>query len=45
VPSWLGEVRVAARPHKEATARWQRIIDGLAAAGDSQAAKLQQAEE
>jgi hypothetical protein len=45
MPSWLGEVRLAARPHTEATARWQRIIDGLAAAGDSRAAKLQQAEE
>jgi len=39
--SWLGEVRPAVRPHAETTARWQRIIDGLAAAGDSRAARLQ----
>jgi hypothetical protein len=41
---WLGDVRhVGLDGH--ATARWRRIVDGLASAGDRRAARLQAAEE
>lgn len=43
--SWLGELCPAVQGDAGATARWRRLIDGLAAAGDSRAARLQQAEE
>jgi hypothetical protein len=41
---WLGDVR-AALPGEADAARWRRVVDGLAAAGDNRAAGLQQAEE
>lgn len=41
---WLGDIR-AALPDEAGTARWQRLVDGLAAAGDNRAARLQQGEE
>jgi hypothetical protein len=41
---WLGDIR-AALPSEPDTARWRHLIDGLAAAGDNSAARLQQAEE
>jgi hypothetical protein len=45
LPGWLGEVRPAVQGDAGATARWRRLIDGLAAAGDSQASRVQQVEE
>jgi hypothetical protein len=42
---WLERVRASGIPNTESTARWRRIVDGLAAAGDDRAARLQQAEE
>jgi len=39
-PGWLGEIRTFVQDDA-ATARWRRIVDGLAAAGDSRAARLQ----
>ncbi len=45
LPSWLGEVRPAVQGDAGAAARWRRLVDGLAAAGDSRAARLQEAEE
>jgi hypothetical protein len=45
LPTWLGEIRPAIQSDTGATARWRRIVDGLAAAGDGRAARLQQAEE
>jgi len=45
LPTWLSEIRPATQASTAATARWRRIVDGLAAAGDSRAARLQQAEE
>lgn len=44
LPGWLGEIRPSTQDGA-AAARWRRIVDGLAAAGDSRAASLQQAEE
>jgi hypothetical protein len=41
---WLGEIR-GTLPGEEEAARWHRVVDGLAAAGDNRAARLQQAEE
>jgi hypothetical protein len=41
---WLGDVR-AALPGEADAARWRRVVDGLAAAGDNRAVRLQQAEE
>jgi hypothetical protein len=41
---WLGDLR-AALPGDAEAARWHRLVDGLAAAGDNHAARLQQAEE
>lgn len=41
---WLGDLR-AILPGEPGTGRWRRVIDGLAAAGDNSAARLQQAEE
>lgn len=41
---WLGDLR-AILPGEASTARWRRVVDGLAAAGDNRAARLQQAEE
>jgi hypothetical protein len=43
-PTWLSEIRPNLQQDPE-IARWRRIVDGLAAAGDSKAARLQQAEE
>lgn len=45
LPTWLAEIRPHLHEGAGAVSRWQRIVDGLAAAGDSRAAKLQQAEE
>ena len=41
---WLGDLRTIL-PGEADTARWRRVADGLAAAGDNRAARLQQAEE
>jgi hypothetical protein len=41
---WLGQIRGTLSGDAE-TARWHRVVDGLAAAGDNRAARLQQAEE
>ena len=41
---WLGDLRTIL-PGEAGTARWRRVVDGLAAAGDNRAARLQQAEE
>jgi hypothetical protein len=41
---WLGDIRTILPGAAEA-ARWRRMVDGLAAAGDNRAARLQQAEE
>lgn len=41
---WLASVRTAL-PGEAGAARWRRIVDGLAAAGDDRAVRLQQAEE
>jgi hypothetical protein len=41
---WLGDIQDAL-PTDADTARWHRVVDGLAAAGDTRAARLQQAEE
>lgn len=43
--SWLEDVRSSSQLDVSGTARWRRIIDGLAAKGDGRAVKLQQAEE
>jgi hypothetical protein len=43
-PTWLSEIRPHLQQDPE-VARWRRIVDGLAAAGDSRAARMQQAEE
>jgi hypothetical protein len=45
LPAWLADIRPHLPDDGEATPRWRRIIDGLAAGGDSRAARLQQAEE
>jgi hypothetical protein len=42
---WLEAVRAAGQLDADGTARWRRLVDGLAAEGDSRAVKLQQAEE
>lgn len=42
---WLGDIRDSAGSNREELARWRRIIDSLAAEGDSKAARLQAAEE
>jgi hypothetical protein len=41
---WLGDIR-GVLPGEADEARWRRVVDGLAAAGDNRAARLQQAEE
>jgi hypothetical protein len=41
---WLSAIQ-GTLPGEEETARWHRVVDGLAAAGDNRAARLQQAEE
>jgi hypothetical protein len=41
---WLKEIRHMGL-QEDAMARWRRVVDGLAAAGDSRAARLQAAEE
>ncbi len=42
LPGWLGTIRSA--DHLDQTVpRWRRMVDGLAAAGDNRAARLQQA--
>ena len=43
--SWLQELRDAGQLNGDAAPRWRRIVDGLAAEGNSAAARLQQAEE
>jgi hypothetical protein len=45
LPRWLGTVRSTIQAGTDSTARWRRIVDGLAAAGDNRAAQLQLAEE
>jgi hypothetical protein len=45
LPDWLGEVRASGQLDAEGEARWRRIVDGLAAEGDSRAVGLQKAEE
>lgn len=42
---WLERLRASDHLDGRATARWQRIVDGLAAEGDSRALALQRAEE
>jgi hypothetical protein len=42
---WLESVRASGKLNVEGTARWRRIVDGLAAAGDGRAVRLQQSEE
>jgi hypothetical protein len=41
---WLADIQTAL-PGEADSARWRRIVDGLAAGGDNPAARLQQAEE
>jgi hypothetical protein len=41
---WLKEIRHMGL-ETDAMARWRRVVDGLAGAGDSRAARLQAAEE
>lgn len=41
---WLGTIR-SALPGEADAARWRRIVDGLSAAGDNRAVRLQQVEE
>jgi hypothetical protein len=41
---WLTDIRATLAGEAD-TARWRRLVDGLAAAGDNSAARLQQAEE
>jgi hypothetical protein len=43
--SWLQTVRASVELDADGRARWRRIVDGLAAEGDSRAVPLQQAEE
>lgn len=45
VTNWLGELRASGAVSGDAVARYRRIVDGLAAAGDSAAAELQKLEE
>lgn len=45
VTNWLGELRASAAVVGPALARYRRIVDGLAAAGDSASVVLQQLEE
>lgn len=42
---WLEVVRASGHLDQEATARWRRIVDGLAASGDGRAVGLQRLEE
>ncbi|MCW2898260.1 MAG: hypothetical protein JWO67_525, partial [Streptosporangiaceae bacterium] len=42
---WLSALREAGLGTPDDTARWRRLIDGLAAAGDQRAAELQRLEE
>lgn len=42
---WLGTLREAGLGGPNDTARWRRLVDGLATAGDHRAAELQQLEE
>jgi hypothetical protein len=42
---WLGALREAGLGAADDTARWRRLVDGLAAAGDRRAAELQRLEE
>jgi hypothetical protein len=42
---WLQAIRASGELDADGTARWRRIVDGLAAEGDSRAVPLQQAEE
>lgn len=42
---WLEAVRASGQLDAQGTARWRRLVDGLAAEGDSRAARLQQGEE
>lgn len=42
---WLGTLREAGLGGPDDTARWRRLVDGLAAAGDHRAAELQRLEE
>lgn len=42
---WLGKLRSEQQLPADAANRWRRIVDGLTAAGDERAAKLQQTEE
>lgn len=42
---WLEAVRASGQLDADGMARWRRIVDGLAAEGDSRAVPLQQAEE
>lgn len=42
---WLESVRASGELDEDGTARWRRIVDELAAEGDSRAVRLQRAEE
>lgn len=42
---WLEVVRASSQLDTDGTARWRRLVDGLASEGDSRAVRLQQAEE
>lgn len=42
---WLENVRASNGLDEDGTARWRRIVDGLAGQGDSRAARLQRTEE
>lgn len=45
VTDWLALLRETGLGVREDTARWRRLVDGLAAAGDDRAAELQRLEE
>jgi hypothetical protein len=42
---WLDELRQANLLARDSGARWRRIVDGLASAGDNRAARRQESEE
>jgi hypothetical protein len=45
LPDWLEAIRSTGDLNAEAMSKWRRIVDGLAAAGDSRSVTLQQLEE
>ncbi len=45
LPDWLEAVHASVRLDSDGSARWQRLVDGLAAEGDTRAVNLQKARE